>query len=202
VCESHPKASAVRIHAMAGNRSSASLRGAGGKSRRVATNGASGRFELGSSNSTLISQFPWTVNPRHHARKGARQQQVKASPSWCAYNPPSLRLWMLGLRVKMLSCLALKPFAVSSSRHSQYRRQSSREPEKLDRRLSTRPSCSWTAPARTGEAVLRAAAFQQLPSDYVYLHRELCSWTVCVSTIDHQGTGRELWAEVGDGMKG
>jgi hypothetical protein len=37
---------------------------------------------------------------------------------------------MLGLRVKMLSCPALKAFAVSSTKRSQYRDQSSREPKK------------------------------------------------------------------------
>src|SRR5689334_21976476 len=51
---------------------------------------------------------------------------------------------MLGLRAKMLSCPVLKPFAVFSSRRSQYRSQSSREPKKLDRRLSTRLLRSWT----------------------------------------------------------
>jgi hypothetical protein len=51
---------------------------------------------------------------------------------------------MLGLRVKMLSCPVLKPFAVFSSRRSQYRSQSSREPKKLDRRLTTWLLRSWT----------------------------------------------------------
>jgi hypothetical protein len=51
---------------------------------------------------------------------------------------------MLGLRVKMLSRPVLKPFAVFSSRRSQYRSQSSREPKKLDRRLSTWLLRSWT----------------------------------------------------------
>jgi hypothetical protein len=67
-------------------------------------------------------------------RASSAHQPVRASRSWCACSRPSLRLWMLGLRVKMLSCRVLKPFAVFSSRRSQYRSQSSREP---NRRLST-----------------------------------------------------------------
>jgi hypothetical protein len=53
---------------------------------------------------------------------------------------------MLGLRVKMLSCPVLKPFAVFSSRRSQYRSRPSRAPKKLklDRRLSTWLLRSWT----------------------------------------------------------
>jgi hypothetical protein len=85
-----------------------------------------------------------SVNPRQHPKKGVRQQPVRASRSWCAYSRPNLRLWMLGLPVKMLSCPVLQPFAVFSSRRSQYRSQSSREPKKLDRRLSTWLLRSWT----------------------------------------------------------
>ena len=79
-----------------------------------------------------------------HPRKGDRQQPVRASRSWCAYSRPSLRLWMLGLRVKMLSCPVLKPFAVFSSRRSQYRSRPGRALKKLDRRLSTWLLRSWT----------------------------------------------------------
>src|SRR5439155_27114387 len=61
------------------------------------------------------------VNPRRHPRKGDRQQPVRASRSWYAYRRPSLPIWMLGLRVKMLSCPVLKPFGVFLSRRSQYR---------------------------------------------------------------------------------
>jgi hypothetical protein len=92
----------------------------------------------------VISGFRWGVNPRHHPRNGDRQQRVRASRSWCAYSRPSLRVWMLGLRVKMLSCRVLKPFAVFSSRRSQYRSRPSRAPKKLGRRLSTWLPRSWT----------------------------------------------------------
>jgi hypothetical protein len=46
---------------------------------------------------------------------------VMAFPADVPYSRPSLPIWRLGLRVKMLSCPVLKPFTVFSSRRSQCR---------------------------------------------------------------------------------
>jgi hypothetical protein len=51
---------------------------------------------------------------------------------------------MLGWDAKMLDCPVLKQFAASSSKRSQRRSQPSREPKKLDRRLSAWLPRSWT----------------------------------------------------------
>jgi hypothetical protein len=80
--ESHPKASAARIHAMAGTgrrHRSVVLVASPGASRATARRGASSRigawapWQLAH---VLMSRFSWGVNPRHHPRNADRQQRV------------------------------------------------------------------------------------------------------------------------------